>query len=290
MRLPAGARSIVNHRAVLARGSRGSAAPLSAAPSSGAVATTTSRALDALAALELDAAVDDAAHARPEPHAAGHACGELLCDRAHAEVRHARRARGHHRERLVDQQAREPELAVEEDPGEERPQEALAQRGRQAEVAQALVAGRLRSRRRKPVARARAPAQQRGHVAGTPQPRAQRREQARGLAARVGDRDDVARADVDVGAGLEPPQVERGEIELCLRLRVGLEQHREAAIEAVAVDDVGAEPATDAILGLEHDRRAPGGREQRGAGETREPGADDDVGKVIVGGHRATGA
>ena len=52
-------------------------------------------------------------------------------------------------------------------------------------------------------------------------------------------------------AGIERSEIEGVDIELTLHLGVRREQHLEAAVEAEAVDDVGADPPAHAVGGLE---------------------------------------
>ena len=75
-------------------------------------------------------------------------------------------------------------------------------------------------------------------------------------------------------APVEPTQLECGEIELTLRLRVGGEEHLEATVELEAVDHVGAHAPTDAVGCLENDHAAAGFVQCSRAGESGEPGSD----------------
>ncbi len=77
------------------------------------------------------------------------------------------------------------------------------------------------------------------------------------------------------GTRLEGSQPQGGDVELPMHLGVGREQHLEAAVEAVAVDVVGADPATHPVAGLEDHHRPAGPGEHPGGGEPGQPGPDD---------------
>jgi hypothetical protein len=85
-----------------------------------------------------------------------------------------------------------------------------------------------------------------------------------------------APAVADHHAGRERPEVQRLEVEPAPSGRVAGEQDLEAAVEPVAVHDIGADPAADGVRGLEHHHLAAGRPQRQRTGQPGEPGADDD--------------
>ena len=80
-------------------------------------------------------------------------------------------------------------------------------------------------------------------------------------------------------AGVEGAQVEGGEVEQPLRLRVRRVEQLEAAVEPEPVDDVGADPAAHGLGRLDDHGVGPCLLEPDGRGQPGEPGThDDDVG------------
>ena len=78
---------------------------------------------------------------------------------------------------------------------------------------------------------------------------------------------------------LEVAELERGEVQTRLDLRVGAQHDLKATIEQEAVDHVGPHPSPDSIGSLEHFALDPGSGEVLRAHQTGEPRADDrDVG------------
>ena len=76
-------------------------------------------------------------------------------------------------------------------------------------------------------------------------------------------------------ARCERLQVERVTVELRLHLRVRGEQDLEAAVEAEAVDDVGAHAATRTVGRVDQGDVAAGVAQRTRTGESCQAGADD---------------
>ena len=85
----------------------------------------------------------------------------------------------------------------------------------------------------------------------------------------------------DDGARFESAEVECVDVELPIEFGVRGEEHLEPAVEAIAVDDVGANASADAVGCLEHDDVVSDALEGGGGGQSGEAGTDDhDVGRL----------
>ena len=94
------------------------------------------------------------------------------------------------------------------------------------------------------------------------------------VAARVGQAVEPA-AEADQGAAVERLQVERAVVEDALGLGVGGEQDLKAAVEAEAVDGVGADAAADAVGRFDDAERDADLAQPQGAAQPGQPRSDD---------------
>jgi hypothetical protein len=79
----------------------------------------------------------------------------------------------------------------------------------------------------------------------------------------------------DHRTGCKRAHVEGVHVEPDLELGVAREHHLEATVESVAIDDVGADAATDSVRRLEHYHVVAGLREPPSGRQSGEAGADD---------------
>lgn len=95
------------------------------------------------------------------------------------------------------------------------------------------------------------------------------------MAQRVGDGVELA-VEVDEGAGVEFLEAERFVVEEGLSFRVGGDEDLEPAIEEEAVDEVGADTATNAVGGFKEEEWDVFGAEVGGGGQACQASSDDD--------------
>ena len=86
------------------------------------------------------------------------------------------------------------------------------------------------------------------------------------------------------GAGFEPPEIERRQVELAFELGIRGEQYLEAAIQAVTADNVGADPSADSVRCFQYRNVMPRFVEQPRCGKTSESRTyDHDLGTTRQG-------
>ena len=206
--------------------------------------------------------------ATPVPLRMSTSVRELRRDRPHPAGRQGRRPVGERAQDEVEKAARGREPLLEEDPAQERREEGLDRRARDAGAPEGLGGRGL-------VAAAAEELEHSGAVAHADEPAGERAQAAHRGVARVGEAAEAA-VRADDRAALEQPEVEPVEVEHRPGLAVGRGQHLEAVVEQEPVDGVGPDAAADRVRALEDERLPAGGDQRAGAGEAGHPGADDD--------------
>ncbi len=234
-----------------------------------------------------------AAHLAAEPHAArGQVRGDLLGQPLHAAGGDRRLAAHEHPHHQVGEPPRRRHVVLQQHPGEERPQHAVHDVLRDVGVPPGLGRAQVVAVQEAPRGQGRAQPgvqPQRRLAQDTAHRQAQRGQRPAGPAHRVRHADPVA-VDLETDGGVERPQVQRGQVDEVEQGRVGGVQHLEAAVEGVAVQVVGADPAADRVTRLQHEYVETAGGQGPGAGEAGEAGTDhDDVGGLAGRGGLAQG-
>ncbi len=210
-------------------------------------------------------------------HTVGETIGQLGRDRPHSRGRHGGVAGQQAAEDHVEHPAAGLQGWIQLDAPDEGPEELLDDA-----VAEAIAPQRLPSREvflaekigRLGPTEPPALAQETHLVGDRPHRGDSRADRGRWSSDRIADQVEATPAPHEC-TGLEPPQIERVDIELGVELRVFGEQDLEATVEQVAVDHIGPNPSADPIGRLEHGDVPPGAMQRRGGGEAGQARAHD---------------